>query len=93
MRDDQINRMHEANFRRVMLLLKQFEFLETRNRAYEEVLSTRWARIMAIWDPEWLKRAVDNRQKELLAECARKFEAAKTKQLIQPISVLGNGIG
>ena len=91
MRDDVIYRMHEANVRRVFMLLSQFEFLNTRQIAFEQILSSRMARFRAIWDYEWLRRAVDNRQKELLSACKRQLEAAKEKPVIRPISVVGNG--
>lgn len=83
--------MHEANVRRTLLLLQQFEFLQTKIQAYEEILSTRWERIKAVIDPETARRRIDNRQTELLAERKRQFEAAQKKPVIKPVLVGAHG--
>lgn len=87
MRDDRIYQMHEANVKRVMLLLRQLEFLQTRQRAYEEILATPWSRIKAIFDPAGLKRLVDNRQKELLAKADREMTEAMAKPVVKPVTL------
>lgn len=51
MRDERIYQMHETNVRRVLLLLSQFEFLQTKIQAYEEMFDTPWLRLMAIFRP------------------------------------------
>lgn len=91
MRDNVIMHMQESNARRSMMLLKQFEFLNTRQLAYESVLSTRWAMFKAILDPLWLKREVDAQQLLLLSECKKQMEGAKAKPVITPVRVNGNG--
>lgn len=94
MRDDSIMRMHEANVRRVMLLLRQFEFLETKIRAYEYILSDRWSILKAIWNPIWMKRCVDNKQKELLSERKRMMDEVIAKpKLVKPVIVPGSSNG
>jgi hypothetical protein len=91
-RDDQIHRMHEMSVRREVLLLRQFEFLQTRMTAFENVLSTPWHMIKAVFNPAWLYRMVDIRQKELLAEADKKFKEAQAKPVIKPVLVKnGNG--
>lgn len=85
MRDETIKRMHEANLGREMLLLRQFEFLNTRQLAYEEVLSSRMAILRAIWNPGWLKSRVDLKQSQLLEECRRAMEAAKAVKVVPKI--------
>lgn len=82
MRDDQINRLHEMNVRRSMLLLDQLEFLMTRQRATELVLSTRAAMMKAAFDPVWLWRAVDNEQRKLLTHAKQQREAAMQKPVL-----------
>lgn len=91
MRDDCIYQMHEANVRRVLLLLQQFEFLQTKIQAYEEILATPRARLKALFNPGWAKRVVDNRQLELLAERKAAFEKAQAMPKI--LAVTGNGHG
>ena len=80
--------MHEANVRRTLLLLSQFEFLQTKIQAYEEILSTPWYRIKAIFNPAWARRVVDNRQLELLAKRKEAFKKASMTPKI--IAVAGN---
>lgn len=92
MRDDKIYQMHEANVRRTLLLLSQLEFVQTKIQAYEEVMSSTKSRILAIFKPEWARRVVDNRQKELLAERKRLFEEASQKAAVaMPRLVRANG--
>jgi hypothetical protein len=89
MRDERIYQMHEANVRRTLLLLSQFEFLQTKIQAYEEVLSTPWLSVQAIFNPAWARRVVDNRQLELLAQRKEAFQKASMMSKI--VSVAGNG--
>lgn len=89
MRDNKIYQMNESNFRRVLLLFRQFEFLNTRQLAFEQVLSTRMNMLKAIWNPEWFRGEVDSRQKELLAAC--KEEEKKARMQTKIIAVAGNG--
>jgi hypothetical protein len=82
MRDDRIYEMHEANGRRTMLLLQQFEFLDTRMLAYEDVLSSWKSKFRALFDQKWLKRAVDQRQASLLATRKKAMQDAAMKPRI-----------
>lgn len=92
MRDERIYQMNESNFRRVMLLLRQFEFLNTRQLAFEQILSSGWKmRLIALFSFESFIRLVDNRQKELLAAC--KEEEKKARMMPKIIAVSGNGHG
>lgn len=83
MRDDSIFRMHETNVRRVMLLLRQFEYLQTRMQAFEQILSSRWAILRAMINPMWLQRVVNNRQQELLSKAKQDMERAMAKPIIK----------
>ena len=60
-------------------LYKQIQFLNTRMRAYEKVLSSRKAMLKAIFNPEWLKQAVDVAQLDFLAEHDREMREAAEK--------------
>lgn len=73
--------MHEAEIRRAALLFQQFEFLNTRLAAYEAVLSSRKAMFRAMWNPGWLKRAVDTIQAALIGQAneQRKQQASKPR--------------
>jgi hypothetical protein len=80
--------MQEAIARRSILLLKQFEFIQTRQKAFEQVFFLdRWAWLKMIWNPIGLLNAVDNRQRSLLAEAEKQLADAQTKVKIQPISL------
>lgn len=92
MRDERIYQMQEANARRCMLLLKQFEFVQTKIQAYEEILSTPWARFMAIISPSKMHRRIDNRQIELLAECKKKYERAAASAPPKPSILVPAGV-
>jgi hypothetical protein len=82
MRDSQIHAMSEASTRRFMLLIQQFEFLDTRMMAYEDVLSTTMGKIRACISPGWLKTEVDYRQSKLLAQRKEQMRAAMSKPKI-----------
>lgn len=90
MRDEKIYQMQEAHVRRVFLLFRQYEFLNTRNMAIQQVLSDRWSFLRAIWDPKWFWRLVDARQIELLAKCKEEERKAAEKPRILAV---GNGLG
>lgn len=83
--------MHESNVRRTLLLLSQFEFLQTKVQAYEEILCTPWLRIKAIFNPAWMRRVVDNRQLELLAKRTEAFQKASAMPKIVAVGANGNG--
>lgn len=93
-RDERIFAMQEANARRSMLLLRQYEFMITRNEAYESILLTSRRNIIkAILNPAWLKRAVDIKQRELLAKHDKAISDAATmaaKPVIKPVVLAGN---
>lgn len=76
MKEQTIFKMQEANARRSLLILQQFEFLQTKIQAYEEILSTCRTRIGFVLWPDLYKRIIDNRQTELLDERKRAFEKA-----------------
>lgn len=82
--------MHEENYRRVALLLKQFEFVQTRLEAYERVLDTPWKRLKALFRPRWAKRLVDNKQMDLLG---KRREWMNKAQKMSTIITAGNGHG
>lgn len=82
MRDDRIYEMHEASAKRTMLLLQQFEFLDTRMIAYEDVLSSWKSKLRALFNQKWLKDAVDKRQSILLIERKKAMREAAMKPKI-----------
>jgi hypothetical protein len=92
MRDQDFIQMQEANARRAALILSQFEFLNTRQLAYEQITSTRWGVFLMWWNPEVFKNLVDNRQRELLAACKKERQRAE-QAIIRPMNVAGNGNG
>jgi hypothetical protein len=74
MRDQQVYEMHEATARRSMLILRQFEVLNTRQLSIEHVLRTGLGRLYFLFNPSWFWRSVDAHQQVLLAECRRQLE-------------------
>jgi len=89
MRDANVYKMHESEARRTALLFRQFEFLMTRVEAYETILFNRKAMFRAIWNPVWLKGAVDEIQTALL-----KVSREKMREATRTIKVFGaNGNG
>lgn len=82
MREFEVRAMHEADARRMSLILRQFEFMKTRFDAYETVLSSRKAMFRALWNPAWLRRAVDAVQATYLnmIDEQRKAAAEKVKE-------------
>lgn len=91
MRDQTVIRMQQGNAKRSALLLAQFEFLKTRQEAFERVAaaSTVLQRLAwALWPAEFIA-AADRVQLKLLQESRRKMaeaaqEAAKPKIITAP---------
>lgn len=81
MRDGQIFAMQEASARRSGLLLGQFSFLETRQRAFEIVCksSTFRQRLAYFFSPASFIEAVDALQLTLLEQERAKMVAAQEK--------------
>ncbi len=81
MRDGQVYAMQEANARRSGLILGQFTFLETRQRAFEIVCksSTLWKRLRFFWNPQYFMDDVDAVQMILLEDSKKKMAAASEK--------------
>lgn len=76
MRDAHIFEISKRSAQNDAVLYRQFEFLETRMRAYELVLSTRKAMWTALIKPGWLKEAVDKLHMELLRDAQDKMREA-----------------
>lgn len=91
MRDDQVFKMQEINVRRSMILLKQYEFCETRLKAMEDVMCEKWALLKALWNPKAFWQRVDRRQLQRISEAEEKFKKAMEKPVIKPVTVVGNG--
>lgn len=93
MRDGTIVKMQQANARRSALLLGQHEFLQTRQEAFERVVSvSKWYdRVLWIFQPNKMLAIVDAVQISLLNQHKQKMaaEAAKTKIDIVPAGVIG----
>lgn len=97
MRDEKIFQMRDQEAKRLAMLYRQVQFIQTRVDAYEKVLSTTSAVFKAFLNRSWLKYEVDRMQMELLKEHDEmikasvekaKEEAKKTKLTI----VSGNGL-
>lgn len=87
MRDSKFLEMHRANAMRNGLLLGQFEFLKTRQEAFEGVLlraSLKDRVVFLLW-PETLIAAVDGIQAYLLQESKRKLDEAAKKPSIEVV--------
>lgn len=84
MRDAHIMAMQEANSRRNGLVLAQFEFLKTRQEAFELVLRVSTWRDRLKWAlaPAFLLAAVDAAQQVLLEKARHDLEAASAKARI-----------
>lgn len=87
MRDGMIFKMQEAAAVRDALLLRQTEFLRTRQQALEEIVlhSTFVDRLRLLWDPRRLKAALDARQKQLIAEGEERLRQAQEKRKIEVV--------
>ena len=81
MRDGAVYAMQEAIARRSGLILGQFSFLETRQRAFEIVCksSTLRQRLAYLWRPAAFIDAVDALQIQLLEAEKEKMEKARAK--------------
>lgn len=84
MRDGQILAMQHQSARRDSLMFAQFEFLKTRQEAFEMVLkvSTIWQRLRWAFDPIQILTVVDAVQMQLLNEAKRQMQAASKKNKI-----------
>lgn len=93
MRDASILKMHEANGRRSALLLEQFEFLQTRQEAFESVLkaSSFGRRLKWLLWPDRLLRVVDAVQRVLLDQHRRAY--AEAAEAAAKPKVVGVGAG
>ena len=67
--------MNDRRAKNEALLYRQFQFLNTRMEAYETVLSSRKAMFRALWNPKWLKAAVDAIQMALMKAHDEKMKA------------------
>lgn len=87
MRDGAIHAMQQANGKRSALLLGQFEFLQTRQEAYERVLRVSKLRDRIKWViwPAQLLAVVDAVQLTLLDKNRKALEAAAAKPKIEVV--------
>ena len=78
MRDGQIISMQQVNARRDALILRQWEFLETRQRAFESVVRNAgfWAKVRYFFNTPSFLNKVDSVQMALLQEAKRMADAA-----------------
>lgn len=81
MRDGQVFAMQEANVRRSALLFSQWEFLETRQRSFENALkaSRLFDRVLWFFSPKAFFEVVDAVQFRILEDGKRRAEAAQEK--------------
>ncbi len=90
MRDGSIVAMQNANAKRSALLLGQFEFLQTRQEAFERVISvSKWYdRVKWIFKPDLLLAVVDAVQMNLIQQNKRKLDEAAAKPKIDIVGSL-----
>lgn len=90
MRDGAIVGMQQANARRSALLLGQFEFLQTRQEAFERVISvSKWHdRVRWIFQPDLMLRVVDAVQLNLIEQGKKKLAEAASKPQIKVVSAV-----
>lgn len=81
--------MQEINVRRSMLLLKQYEFITSRQQAFEEFAKKPWNLIRGLFKPEWMFRCIDNRQREIISEMNSKMDEAMAKPVIKKVIAHG----
>lgn len=101
MRESEFRLMQARNAKREMLVLNQWEFLETRQRALENILEhlTIWDRLMILMGQKSLKELIDaahillyrEAQKEREAATAKAKEEARKTKLLVPVGVNGRG--
>lgn len=79
MRDNLIYAQHEANARRNALLFEQFEFLNTRQEAFERVIrtSTLRNRLLFMFKPTVFFQVVDAVQRSMLQANIEKLNAIR----------------
>jgi hypothetical protein len=87
-REAEIRAMQEANGRRSWLILSQFEFLKTRQEAFERVwkTSTFVNRLRWFWNPAALMKVVDTVHAVLLNESKRQIQEAAKKPKLTVLS-------
>lgn len=97
MRDTKIYEMRDQEAKRLAMLYRQVQFIQTRIDAYEKVLSTTGSVFKAFLNRSWLKYEVDRVQVELLKEhdemIKASVEKAKEEAKKPKLSIVGaNGI-
>lgn len=86
MRDSQVRIAQEISRRREELLYAQFEFLQIRQRAAEDVLlaSSLWQRVLFLWNPEFLKDVVDARHHVYLNQAKAEKDRVDAAARLRP---------
>jgi hypothetical protein len=84
MRDGQIFDLNQRRAKNEALLYRQIGFLNTRMEAFEAVLSTRWAMIRAVLNPQWLKAAVNKKQLEIMKAHDDELKEAAKENAMKP---------
>lgn len=78
MRDGNVYEMNKHLEKKIAIMYRQIQFLDTRIQAYESVMANRKAILKAFWNPSWLKKAVEQIQLALL-----KMHDEKVKQVVE----------
>ncbi len=101
MREGEFRLLQARNAKREMLVLNQWEFLETRQRALENILEhlTIWDRLMILMGLKSLKELIDTAHILLYREAQKEREAATDKakeearkpKFLVPLGVNGRG--
>ena len=93
MREYEIRSMPAANAKRNALMLSQWEFMNTRMMAFENVLKSSgfWNRVIYFLRPLAFLDAVDALNMALLEEGKRKAQEAATKPRLTVVGANGKG--
>lgn len=81
MREAEIRAIQARSAKRDMLILNQYEFLETRQRAFENILENLsiWDRLMILMGRQSLKELIDTAHILLYRDAQKEREAATEK--------------
>lgn len=97
MRDGQILEIQKQEAKRLAMVYRQLQFVDTRISAYEKVLSSTWNKLKAMLNHAWLIREVEKQQLEMLKAhddvIREKAEKVKEEKVKTKLTIVGaNGI-
>lgn len=97
MRDESIFEMQKQQARRVAIIYRQLQFLDSRMLAYEKVLSSTWNKLRALFSRKWMMAQVEKEQLEILRihdeQIKEASEKAQEEKAKPKLTIVGaNGI-